>query len=695
MINFIQKHKKDEQLLNEILTSITDSVGLKDHDGKWCEVNQFTLNLLGLEEKDLLEKTDIFLAKEHPYFKDFFIRCWETDEETYKNKRTMIFQEQFYDIHDKLRILRIVKVPFFEQDGTRKAMVVLGKDITTDIVNKQELASTIKELSDFKFALDQSSIVAITDHRGRITYANERFCEISKYSKDELMGQDHRILNSRHHSKKFFLNMWKTIRKGKVWEGDIKNRAKDGSYYWVKTTIIPFLNDKNKPYQYISIRQDITEQKKISEQILHNAYHDDLTGLPNRRCFRKDMEYLLDDIQEIKELAVIFLDLNRFKYVNDALGHSTGDQILIDVATRLSNYLQGTAELYRFGGDEFIIVIKNMTKIETREFIKDTSKLFLAPFMINNERYYLSASFGVSLYPKDGTDMETLIKKADSAMYLAKAKGNNTVQFYFSNLSENMSRTMKLESALRDAVDDEQFILHYQPKLDLMTKEIIGAESLIRWNHPELGIIPPSEFIPLAEETGLIIPMTEWVLETACKQNQEWRKEGLKEIQVGVNISSCLFNKNLISQISQVLEDSNLQPRDLDLEITESLLQTPDISIPILHQLKQLGVSISIDDFGTGYSSLAYLRDFPIDCLKIDQSFIRDFEIDNGAIIKMIIDMAFHLNVDVVAEGIETREQLSFLTGLGCDVGQGYFFSRPVPGNEISKLLFIEEKPFQ
>lgn len=689
----VEDFKNKEHLLVEVLTSIMDIVYLKDAHGHWIEANDYVQNLFRFAQIQWLGKKDHELASLMPQYKDFFIKVSRSDEKAWEKGTIHQFEEQISDHTGQVRTYSIIKLPLFEQDGSRKALLVLGKDITLEKNNKLTLANTLKQLADFKFALDQSSIVATTDSKGKIIYANDKFCEISKYGKEELIGQDHRILNSGHHSKQFFRDMWKTIRKGECWRGEIKNRAKDGTFYWVKTTIIPFLNEEGIPYQYIAIRQDITEQKVITEQIFHNAYHDDLTNLRNRRRLREDLtEWILQN-EDKSQMALIFMDLNRFKYINDTLGHNVGDQILRDVSKRLSLNLHEEADLYRFGGDEFIIVLKDKSEEEINEYITEIKSLFLTPFYFKQERIYLSASLGVSLFPRDGKDVETLVKKADSAMYLAKKMGNNSVQFYTGSLFEDMKRTMQLESALRHAIEEEQFILYYQPQVELKTKEIIGVEALIRWEHPTLGIIPPSEFIPLAEETGLITPISEWVLETACKQNKEWQQSGKAPIRMGVNISSVLFKEDLVEMVTRILKKTKLEPCYLELEITESLMQTPELAISILNQLKSLGVLLSIDDFGTGYSSLAYLRDFPIDSLKIDRTFINEIQKDNGAIVKMIISMASLLNVSVIAEGIETEEQFSFLSKLRCDEGQGYLFSRPIPNHEVIKLLPTLKSP--
>lgn len=557
----------------------------------------------------------------------------------------------------------------------------LNYDLQDSIKDKDLL---LKELADIKFALDQSSIVAITDQDGIITYVNETFCKISKYSKNELIGKTHKVVNSGYHTKEFFKEMWNTIQRGEVWKGEIKNKAKDGSFYWVKSTIVPFLDNEGKPHQYISIRQDITKQKEIEEKNFYYVHHDALTGLRNRRCFNKDLSKW---ITETEQMALLFLDLNRFKFVNDTLGHSIGDQILRDVAKRLSDHLNGKSELYRFGGDEFIIVIKNRTPDEVRTLANEIIKQLEEPFFHEKEKLYLGASIGVSFFPDDGNDIESLVIKADMAMYKAKKGGGHFVQFYTSDIYEEMTKTIHLEAELRQALEEEQFKLHYQPQVDISSNKIIGVEALIRWEHPVLGNISPLEFIPIAEETGLIVPITEWVLRTACRQNQRWQESGISPFIIGVNISSSLVNKDLVPMVKRILKETKLKPNYLEIELTESIMQDPKITLPILKELKELGIRISIDDFGTGYSSLAYLRQLPIDRLKIDRSFIDEMKKDNGAIVQAIIDLGTRLCLNVIAEGIETNEQLDLLTQLNCKEGQGYYFSRPLSSNEIPTVL--------
>ncbi|MGE6258080.1 sensor domain-containing protein [Heyndrickxia sporothermodurans] len=556
-----------------------------------------------------------------------------------------------------------------------------------EYTNEQPLPDIVKELMDIKFALDQSSIVAITNQRGKITYANQKFCDISKYTKEELIGKDHRILNSGYHPKSFFKNMWKTIGSGKIWTGEIRNKAKDGTYYWVHTTIVPFLNNHGKPYQYIAIRHDLTPLKRVEQQILYNEYHDEVTGLPNRQCFNEELHVLLSMKSQSKQLAIIFLDIDRFKYITDTLGHSDGDRILKSVSKRLSRYFKGIGSIYRFGGDEFIIILKNHSIDKVKDITQELNRVFEKPFSLHNTPYYLSASIGVSLSPQDGKDVETLVKNADIALYQAKVKGNQSIQFFTNETHEELSKSMKIETALRQAIENEEFVLYYQPLIDLKTQEMIGVEALIRWNSTD-GVISPADFIPVAEETGMIIPISEWVLETACKHIKHWQDAGLPSIKVAVNLSPFLFTvEDIAETIKRIIQKSNIHPKYLELEITESIMQNPENAINILAELKSFGISISIDDFGTGYSSLAQLRRLPIDTLKIDKSFTDDITKDGGVMVKTILTMASHLNLKVISEGIETDEQLEFLTNHSCHIGQGYFFSKPIPHEEISHLL--------
>ncbi len=452
-------------------------------------------------------------------------------------------------------------------------------------------------------------------------------------------------------------------------------------------------DENDKPIRMIGTVQDVTEHKDAEARLNYLAHYDTLTGLPNRiLLYDRLRQTMLEADRRDRLVAVMFLDLDRFKIINDTLGHDVGDALLKEVAVRLTACLRAGDAISRLGGDEFTVILANVAHVDdVSRVAQKIIDSFTPPFQIAGREMFISTSIGITLYPLDDSGIENLMRNADAAMYHAKEMGRNTFQFYTAELNRRTAKRMALETALRHALERDELLLHFQPQVNLKTGKIVGAEALLRWRHPEMGLIPPLDFIPLAEETGLIIPIGEWVLRTACRQAQAWCEAGFHDFQVAVNLSGRqLQHRNLARLVKNVLKETGLDPRRLDLELTESLLMHyTGETLAAMNELHALGVAFSMDDFGTGYSSLSYLKRFPIDTLKIDQSFVRDIprDPDDAAIAQAIIAMAHSLGIRVIAEGVETSRQLAFMRRHKCDGMQGYYFSKPVPAEAMTRLL--------
>lgn len=560
-------------------------------------------------------------------------------------------------------------------------------NITPSSINQMNYS--LKELQDIFSAMNSSIIVAITDRTGKITFVNDHFCKISKYTREELVGQDHRLLNSGFHPKSFFREMWKTIGNGDMWNGEVCNRAKDGSLYWVKTTIIPFLDEKGKPYQYIAIRVDITAQKDI-KKITHIAYHDELTGLPNRRKLEQRLENEFHQSRRTGEkFALFFIDVNRFKHINDGLGHIIGDMFLVEMSNRLRNIDHTSNSFYRHNSDEFVMILNDASRIE--EMAKEIISVFNESFIVDTYEFYASISIGISIFPDHANSVEELLKNADIAMYAAKSTRGNQYRLYRDNMDEANDKWLLLETKLHQALKQDRLELHYQPKIDLKTDSVIGMEALLRWYDPELGHIPPDRFIPFAEDCGLINDIGVWVLRKACAQARLWNESHELSLRVAVNISPIHISiGGFVDMVRGVIAETGIDPNLLEIEITEmSMLDYTEDLIDTIKQLRALGITISLDDFGTGYSSLNYLKKFPVDVLKIDRAFVRDIvpEKSGIAMISAMISLAHALNLQVVAEGVEEEAELNVLREHGCEYVQGYYFSKPLSVGDFTNLI--------
>ncbi|MCW8908646.1 MAG: EAL domain-containing protein [Sedimenticola sp.] len=538
-----------------------------------------------------------------------------------------------------------------------------------------------------------SEAIVITDREGTILQVNRAFSGITGFLPEEAIGQTPRLLRSDYHGESFYRQFWEQLTASGSWQGEIWNRRKSGEIHPVWQNISAIRDSSGGIVQYISIFSDITDKKMSEQRIEHLAHYDVLTDLPNRVLFNERCEHALTRARrEGHELVLMFLDLDRFKHINDSLGHPVGDQLLQQVAGRLLKLVREEDTVARLGGDEFVVVLEEVADSNVVPSVAE--KLlgaFAEPFTVNGRLLHVSASIGIALYPADGQDVTTLVRNADAAMYRAKESGRNNYQFYTREMTVSAHERVSLENSLRQAVEMEELVLHYHPQYDLAGDRLVGVEALVRWQNPEKGLIPPDRFIPLAEDTGLILPIGEWVLHEACRQARAWLDQGCCFGRVAVNVSGHQIERgDIVERVRRVLEETRLPAERLELEITESfIMQHTEQAIRTLAELRKLGVSLAIDDFGTGYSSLSYLKQLPVNKLKIDRSFIRD--IPDGrldmAITRAVIALGRGLDMRVIAEGVERDEQRRFLHAEGCDEAQGFFYTRPLPAAELEHLI--------
>jgi diguanylate cyclase (GGDEF)-like protein/PAS domain S-box-containing protein len=531
--------------------------------------------------------------------------------------------------------------------------------------------------------------VAITDLQGMILNVNEAFTRITGYSRAEIIGKSPRVLSSGRHPKLYYRSMWNSLVKTGQWRGEVWNRRRDGSIYPQLLTISSVLDDNQQPHRYVGVFADISALKESEERLTYLAHHDALTGLPNRLLFNERLKHSIKRAaRQNSGLALVFIDLDRFKHVNDTIGHKAGDKLLVKLALRLRNTVRSEDTISRISGDEFIVLLEGIaTSEQATVAVEKLMTAFNNHFDLEGKLVNMTASMGISLYPHDGVDGEALLRNADSAMYKAKEDGRNTYQFYTREMTTQMHDYMFIKNALGTALKQGEFHLVYQPQVELISGEVVGVEALLRWAHPEQGNISPARFIPVAEQSGLIRDIGEWVLHSACKQARGWLDVGCEFGRIAVNVAGLqLQGGDYLERISQALKEYDLPATSLELELTESyLIRLADEIIAKLEGLRTLGVSIAIDDFGTGYSSLSYLKRLPVNKLKIDKSFVQDIpsDKDNMAICKSVIAMGHALNLQVIAEGVETPEQAKFLRDNTCTLAQGYLFGKPVLPEEL------------
>jgi diguanylate cyclase (GGDEF)-like protein/PAS domain S-box-containing protein len=529
--------------------------------------------------------------------------------------------------------------------------------------------------------------IAITDASGKMVMVNQAFTRITGYSETEALGQDPRLLASGRHGAAFYRGMWEAIASLGHWQGEIWNRRKDGSIYpeWLS---ISRVERNGLPTHYIGTFIDISQLKEAEASIQRLAHFDPLTGLPNRSLLNERVKHDLSRAHRAREpLALIFLDLDRFKNVNDSLGHRIGDELLVQVAERLTGAVREEDTVSRLGGDEFILLLPSADAAGAAHVATKLLEVAAPPYRIGQHELSCTASVGIAMYPVDGESFEALSMCADTAMYRAKQSGRNTYCFFTAEMQERSARTLQLENDLRRALEHGELCLHFQPQFAIDDRRLIGAEALLRWQHPELGMVSPNEFIPIAEESGLILPIGEWALRLAVRQMRAWQDAGLSLQSMAVNLSAVQFRQsNLTQVVSRILDEEGMPAQFLELELTESVaMDNPLAAIETMDKLRTRGVRMSIDDFGTGYSSMSYLKRFRVHKLKIDRSFVADLaaDPDDEAIVTATISLAHALGLQTVAEGVESEAQLTFLRGKGCDEAQGYLFSKPLPAAQF------------
>ncbi|MER1985379.1 MAG: EAL domain-containing protein [Solibacillus sp.] len=537
--------------------------------------------------------------------------------------------------------------------------------------------------------------IMITDKNKRIIKVNPAFEFVTGYQEAEVLGHLPNVLQSGVHKKDFYLKMWDSLCTKGMWQGEIWNRRKTGDVYPEWLAIMSIKDDAGNITNYCGIFTDLSERKSVEDELEKRMLRDTLTDVCNRFAYLERMNALLSASASMNQPvrhAVFFLDLDRFKQVNDTLGHSIGDQLLIAIANRIKKLLKNKDILARYGGDEFVVTLTNITHSrEAAKFAEQMIRIIEEPVVIDNQEVFVSASMGVSIYPEDGTTAEGLINCADRAMTFSKENGRNGFAFYFDGLNTDTKRVLLLDTEMRKAIENRDFELYYQPKVCVETNEVVGVEALLRWTNEKLGNVSPAEFIPYAEETGLIIPLSLLVFELACNGQSQLRDAGYKNTPIAVNVSSIHFQQqSFLDSIQSIMEKNNASPQNFEIEVTErTVMNSATETVSKLVKLKQLGFKLSIDDFGTGYSSLSYLVRFPLDVLKIDRSFIQHICSldDKQAIVDAIIQMAHRLNMKVVAEGAESAQQVELLRELGCDYIQGYYYSKPLPMNDLLEFL--------
>ena len=650
---------------------------------------------------DMRQKVVVVLTTQ--FLKTFFVSIliiWIFQHFVARHLTTMANYARNFSLNNLSSPLELDRpnTPLNRSDELAQVTVAINqmRERLNDDLDRQERDA--QEIRKFSKAIEQSpSSVLICDRQWRIEYANQKFSQLTGYAAAAITGKHPGVLSEDVQAHRENRQLWQSIRlqvqRVGVWQGEINSVRKNGERFWEQLIVTPIKDSKGEATGYLILGEDISIRKRYEQQLLRQANYDILTGLPNRMLALDRLKLALAQARRESSLVgVMFLDLDNFKHINDTLGHDAGDNLLIEAARRISSCLRGTSTVARLGGDEFLVILPGLTGPEaTSQVAERILKTFAPPYLLNGQEVFVTTSIGISIFPTDSDNSGSLLQHADAAMYQAKRKGKSAYAHFAPAMTEVSHERLQMESLMRRALEQKEFELYYQPIVHTDSGQLCSAEALLRWNNPGMGMVMPDRFIPLAEETGLITPIGEWVLQEACMAAIRWKESTGTDIGISVNVSPRQFrDPGFIDTVMNALAASGLPPQQLELEITERLILDNTIeTADILRQLDQSGIRLSVDDFGTGYSALSYLKSYPFDTLKIDKSFVQDVmkEQEDASLVKAIINMAHSLGLRVIAEGVEEEAQTHFLQHEGCDYSQGYFYSRPIPENEFQDWL--------
>ncbi|KZE32649.1 PAS domain S-box-containing protein/diguanylate cyclase (GGDEF)-like protein [Crenobacter luteus] len=672
--------RRSEGKYRELFWSNLDGIVISSLDGQVLDANPAFLNLMcySLDQLKLQNFWTLVASDSEP------VERFNLDNKVMRFGYCDDFEAVYINRLGNPVPVSVKTVAMRDAGGRISAVWRMVRDISErrEAEERMQLASKVFE--------NTVEGIMITDPDLRIRSVNRAFTKITGYSEDEVLGKKPSVLSSGRHEQPFYESMWQHLSEHGAWQGEVWNRRKDGEVYPEWLAINAVRGVAGEITHYVAVFSDLSERKAADERIQFLAHFDVLTNLPNRSHMQDRAEIAIQNaLRDGHQLALLLLDLDRFKTINESLGHSAGDALLQAATERIKHSLAPGAMLARQGGDEFIILLPRLAEPAEAAAVAETVReAFAAAFDVHGHRLTITPSIGISVFPDDGRDFETLVRNADAAMYLAKSSGRNSYKFYTADLNARAREILAIESQLRFALERDEFVLHYQPLVDMHSGRVVGAEALIRWQHPNLGLIGPAGFIQVAEERGFIVQIGNWVIREACRQLAEWLARGLPAVKVSVNLSALQFRQQELSTvIEDALAEHGLSGDCLDVEVTETVvMEDAEATLAAIERIKGMGLSLSVDDFGTGYSSLSYLKRFKADKIKIDRSFVRDIpgDSDDAAITRAIINMAKFLNMKVVAEGVETREQWDFLAGEGCDLVQGFLVAKPMPAADFA-----------